>query len=279
MCRWLTYSGAPIYLEKLLFEPENSLIRQSLHARQARVSTNGDGFGLGWYADHERPGTYHEILPAWNDRNLKSLAHQLKARLFFAHVRASTGTATTRANCHPFAHGRWMFMHNGQIGGYERVRRALDMLIPDHLYPCREGTTDSELMFYLLFHFGLEQDPPAALRRMTAHILDVMAAQKVEEPLRMTASLTDGETVWAVRFASDAEPPSLYYGCVEDGLMVVSEPLDMVDNQWQPLPAGHLLTARSCTQITLETFLPGAAKSLDVGTMLQAANCVEKGAA
>jgi len=114
---------------------------------------------------------------------------------------------------------------------------------------------------------------------MTAHILDVMAAQKVEEPLRMTASLTDGETVWAVRFASDAEPPSLYYGCVEDGLMVVSEPLDMVDNQWQPLPAGHLLTARSCTQITLETFLPGAAKSLDVGTMLQAANCVEKGAA
>ncbi|MGA4923289.1 hypothetical protein, partial [Bacillus subtilis] len=32
--------------------------------------------------------------------------------MFFAHVRAATGTAVTRQNCHPFACGRWMFMHN-----------------------------------------------------------------------------------------------------------------------------------------------------------------------
>lgn len=147
-------------------------------------------------------------------------------------------------------------MHNGQIGGYDRLRRSLDQLIPDQLYAYRQGTTDSELMFYLLFHFGLEQDPPAALRRMTAHILETMARHQIEEPLRMTASLTDGETVWAVRFASDAEPPSLYYGCVEDGLMVVSEPLDAAHDQWRSLPASHLLTARSCSEIALENFLP-----------------------
>jgi len=136
------------------------------------------------------------------------------------------------------------------------VRRVLDLLIPEDLYASRQGTTDSELMFYLLFHFGLEKDPAAALRRMTAHVLDVMSQHQIQEPLRMTASLSDGETVWAVRFASDVEPPSLYYGCVDDGLMVVSEPLDMVDNQWQPLPPGQLLTARSCHQISLENFLP-----------------------
>ena len=163
MCRWLTYSGRSIYLEKLLFEPENSLIQQSLHARKARVATNGDGFGLGWYGERELPGTYHETLPAWNDRNLKSLSHQLQASLFFAHVRASTGTATSRANCHPFTHGRWLFMHNGQIGGYDRIRRSLEALIPDELYHCRQGTTDSELFFYLLFRHGLEEDPAHAL--------------------------------------------------------------------------------------------------------------------
>ncbi len=150
MCRWLTYSGAPIYLEKLLFEPENSLIHQSLQARKGRVATNGDGFGIGWYGERDVPGVYHEILPAWNDSNLKSLSHQLQSTLFFAHVRASTGTATSRLNCHPFSHGKWLFMHNGQIGGYDKVRRALDQLIPDALYPYRQGTTDSELMFFLL---------------------------------------------------------------------------------------------------------------------------------
>jgi predicted glutamine amidotransferase len=254
MCRWLTYSGRPIYLEKLLFEPENSLIQQSLHARKARVATNGDGFGLGWYGERDLPGTYHETLPAWNDRNLKSLSHQLQASLFFAHVRASTGTATSRANCHPFTHGRWLFMHNGQIGGYDRIRRSLENLIPDELYHHRQGTTDSELFFYLLFRHGLEQDPAHALAETARAILGIMQAHGVTEPFRMTASLTDGKRTWAVRFATDPEPPSLYYGCEPDGLIIVSEPLDMIADHWQRVPAGHLLTVEGNCTVSLAPF-------------------------
>jgi hypothetical protein len=93
MCRWLAYSGRPLYLEDFLFKPENSLINQSLHARKGHVATNGDGFGVGWYGEHSTPGIFRDILPAWNDANLRSLAEQISARLFFAHVRASTGTA------------------------------------------------------------------------------------------------------------------------------------------------------------------------------------------
>ncbi len=59
-----------------------------------------------------------EIRPAWSDENLTSFCAQVRSPLFFAHVRASTGTPTTRANCHPFAHGRFLFMHNGQVGGF-----------------------------------------------------------------------------------------------------------------------------------------------------------------
>jgi glutamine amidotransferase len=254
MCRWLTYSGRPIYLEKLLFEPENSLIQQSLHARKARVATNGDGFGLGWYGARTTPGTYHETLPAWNDRNLKSLSHQLQARLFFAHVRASTGTATSRANCHPFTHGQWLFMHNGQIGGYDKVRRPLEQLIPDELYHCRQGTTDSELFFFLLFRHGLETDPARALALTTRTILDVMEAHEVEEPFRMTASLSNGARTWAVRFATDQEPPSLYYGCEPDGLIIVSEPLDLIADHWQRVPPGHLVTVESACNVELSRF-------------------------
>ena len=146
MCRWLAYSGRPIYLDAALFEPEYSLIEQSLHARMTRSTTNGDGFGIGWYGGRERPGLFRDILPAWNDDNLLSVSEQIRSGLFFAHVRASTGTQTSRANCHPFRYGRWLFMHNGAIGGYDQVRHRLDLLIDPALYPGRAGTTDSETL-------------------------------------------------------------------------------------------------------------------------------------
>jgi glutamine amidotransferase len=154
-------------------------------------------------------------------------------------------------------------MHNGQIGGYDRIRRALDQLIPDEYYAARQGTTDSELIFYLMFRHGLERDPARALESTVSLILDTMARHCVAEPFRMTASLTDGETIWALRFSSDKEPPSLYYRCVEDGLMVVSEPLDQVADHWHPVPPGHLLTATSCHKVALQSFAPEAAIGMD----------------
>jgi glutamine amidotransferase len=67
-------------------------------------------------------------------------------RPVLAHVRASTGGASSRANCHPFVSGRWSFMHNGQISGFEKLRRRLEGGISDALYDQRQGTTDSELV-------------------------------------------------------------------------------------------------------------------------------------
>ncbi|MDX2222241.1 MAG: class II glutamine amidotransferase [Rhodospirillaceae bacterium] len=271
MCRWITYAGPPIYLEKLIYEPENSLVRQSLSARRARVPTNGDGSGIGWYGERDLPGLYRETRPAWNDPNLRSLAHQIRSRLFFAHVRASTGTAASIANCHPFAHGRWIFMHNGQIGGYEKVRRRLDAAIPDDVYNARVGTTDSEAFFYLLFGQGLDHDPPRALARAVRLVLDEMARAGTDEPFRMTAALSDGRTIYALRYASDPEPPSLYFardsgardsGARDSGardgerLMVVSEPLDADEGSWTAVDTGHLLVSRLDAPPRIVPFAP-----------------------
>jgi glutamine amidotransferase len=257
MCRWITYMGPPIYLEKLIYEPENSLVRQSLSARRARVPTNGDGSGIGWYGARDLPGLYRETRPAWNDPNLRSLAHQIESRLFFAHVRASTGTAASIANCHPFAFRRWMFMHNGQIGGYERVRRPLDAMIADEVYNARVGTTDSEAFFYLLFGHGLERDPVAALARTVGAVLKAMDTAGVDEPFRMTAALTDGETVYALRYATDPEPPTLFYADADERLMIVSEPLDAEEGSWTPVENAHVLVARRGTRPAVARFSPG----------------------
>jgi glutamine amidotransferase len=259
MCRWLTYCGEPIYLDKVLFEPRNSLINQSLHARHSHVTTNGDGFGVGWYGERGVPGVYRDILPAWNDANLKSLSHQIRSGLFLAHVRASTGTATARSNCHPFAHGQWLFMHNGQIGGYDRLRRRLEAMIDDHVYPYRLGTTDSELLFYLLFGDGLESDPLEALSRSVARINAERSALGAEAPFRLTATLTDGARVYAIRYSTDEAPPSLYWSRSADHLLVVSEPFDDEDDTrcWNEVPPNQLLVAERNGPIDIVPFIPG----------------------
>jgi len=78
MCRWLAYSGPPIHPDAYLFEAENSLIQQSLKAQLAVTPTNGDGFGLGWYGARPEPGLFRDVLPAWNDENLKCVAEMVE---------------------------------------------------------------------------------------------------------------------------------------------------------------------------------------------------------
>ena len=105
MCRWLAYSGTPVLLEELLYKPAHSLIDQSLHSRLGVETTNGDGFGVGWYGEGETPAVFKSVEPAWNDRNLHELARSVRSGLVFAHIRASTGTPVQQTNCHPFRHG------------------------------------------------------------------------------------------------------------------------------------------------------------------------------
>ncbi len=268
MCRWLAYAGPPIYLESLILKPEHSLITQSRNAHQSVTHINADGFGIGWYGAKHEPGVYRDILPAWNDTNLKSLAAQITSPLFFGHVRATTGTAVTRLNCHPFSHKRYLFMHNGVIGGFERVRRALVMAVDPALFPLIQGTTDSEVFFYLLLSNGLDGDPEGAFRRTVALVLAEMQAAGVTDRFAMTAALSDGESILALRFASAGVAPSLYYAIgvhpldalgvrvvdADQACLIVSEPLDEVVESWQEVPAGNMLVAGTggCAVIPFE---------------------------
>ena len=243
MCRFLAYQGAPLLLEDLVSAPSHSLIAQSLHARQGHTTTNGDGFGVGWFGERATPGLYREVHPAWSDDNLRALCAQVRSGLFFAHVRASTGTATSRDNCHPFAVGRHMFMHNGQIGGWPQLRRRVEAMIPDRLYQARRGTTDSEAILLAAMANGLDDDPPAAIMRTLSDIWALMRADAIEAPLRFTAALTDGQRLWAFRWASDDQPATLYWRQDPSGVVVVSEPFDHGHAGWQSVPSGGYVRA------------------------------------
>ncbi|HEY6712910.1 MAG TPA: class II glutamine amidotransferase [Rubrobacter sp.] len=185
---------------------------QSLHARLGVDTTNGDGFGVGWYGpDAQTPAVFHSIEPAWNDRNLREVAGHVQSPLFLAHIRASTGTAVQQTNCHPFRHGRWLWVHNGLVRDFHRVKRELALAVDESLYPQMEGSTDSEMLFYLALTFGLEDDPPGAVERMVGFVEEVGNRHGTEHPIQMTIGTTDGSSVWAFRYSSEGKSRSLYY--------------------------------------------------------------------
>jgi glutamine amidotransferase len=254
MCRWLAYSGSPVLLEELLYGRQNSLIVQSLHSRLGAEETNGDGFGIGWYGDQESPAVFHSIEPAWNDRNLRELAGHITSPLVFAHIRASTGSPVQQTNCHPFRHGRWLWMHNGFLDGFTKVKRDLTVAVDPELYPEIEGTTDSELMFHLALTFGLEDDPPDAVARTIGLVESVGHEHGVEFPFQGTIATTDGERVWAFRYSSEGKSRSLFFSTDvrtlralypdnemlrdlgDESRLVVSEPLGDLPGAWNEVP-------------------------------------------
>lgn len=259
MCRWLAYSGDPVLLEELLYRPTHSLIDQSRHSRLGVETTNGDGFGIGWYSGGEGdgpgvPGLFRAIGPIWSDRNLRNLARHVRAPIVLAHIRASTGTAVQETNCHPFQFGNWLWMHNGKISNFARLKRDLVLAVDPLLYPAIEGSTDSEVMFYLALTFGLRDDPPRAVERMVGLVEDVARRHEVDNAMQMTVATSDGERVWAFRYSTEHHSRSLFYSrdvrtlralypdnpviqrASDEARLIVSEPFGDLLGAWSEVP-------------------------------------------
>jgi glutamine amidotransferase len=190
----------------------------------------------------------------WNDRNLRELAADITSDLFLAHVRSSTGTAVQQTNCHPFRHGRWLWMHNGLINGFEKVRRDLLLAVDPSLFPSVEGTTDSELMFYLALTMGLDKDAPAAVARMVGFVEATGKRHGIEHPMQMSLATSDGRNLWVFRYSTERRSRSLFYStdiptlrklhphmaqlhAVSEGTrLVVSEPFADLPGAWNEVP-------------------------------------------
>jgi predicted glutamine amidotransferase len=276
MCRWMAYSGDPAPAGELLFRPVHSIIDQSLHAKLGGFTTNGDGFGIGWYGDGAAPAVYKSTLPAWSDENLREVAGQIRTPLLFAHVRASSGTPVQRSNCHPFRYGRWLWMHNGSLARFPDVKHDLVLAVDSSLYPAIEGSTDTEMLFFLALTFGLADDPPAAVARAVGFVEDAGRRRGVEYPVHMTVATSDGESIWVFRYSSEKSTSSLYYSsdvsqvrrlypeldALEqlgaDTRFIVSEPLRDLPGAWHEVPEGSWALVRAAHQ-EIHPFVPVAA--------------------
>ena len=279
MCRFIAYLGLPILISDVLMKTKNSLIRQSMHARESDVILNGDGFGLGWY-NHDvdgHPGVFKSIQPAWSDENLASLASKIRSACFFAHVRAASTGSTSLNNCHPFAMNNYLFMHNGGLGEFTKLKRLLRRGLLDETYNWIKGDTDSEHFAALFWDTikrkdlsisttGLMQGMDETLKRLN----QLKKELKITEPDYINCVITHGRNLFAMRYVSDPtlEPSSLHYASgdryvvQEDGFMVeqptekmpstvliVSERLDNHRADWREIKPNHYLTVNASLEI------------------------------
>jgi glutamine amidotransferase len=275
MCRWLAYAGGEIPLSELIFNTRHSLIDQSLDARLGPNTTNGDGFGVGWYDRLDTPGMYKSTQPAWNDDNLYDLCNHVDSPLFLAHIRASTGTSVEYSNCHPFRYGNWLFVHNGLIREFSRVRRRLLHELDEDHFRGLHGVTDSELMFMLAMQFGLADDPRAGIARMVGFVERIGWDADIRYPVQMTLGIADGQRLYAVRYSSEGKSRTLYHSrdlsAIEAELnprqqdllnrmtsrarAVVSEPLSELQQLWEPIPESSFVTVEDGA-VSVKPFSP-----------------------
>jgi glutamine amidotransferase len=259
----MAWSGQPVLMEELLFKTQHGLIDQSLHSRMGAETTNGDGFGVGWYGAGEGPAMYHSVAPAWGDTNLRELAAHIETPLFLAHVRATSGTAVQQTNCHPFRHGRWLFVHNGVVAGFHDMRRELMLAVDPDLFADFQGSTDSEVIFRLALTFGLEEDPVGALEHALGLVEETARKHGIENALQTSMGLSDGEGLWAFRYSTEGKSRTLFTSTdahslralhpenerlqlLHDGdRLIVSEPVAELPGAFEEIPEASVLIVQS----------------------------------
>jgi glutamine amidotransferase len=265
MCRLAAYIGPEIFISSLVTEPKHSIIHQSYHAKERVEPLNGDGFGIGWYAPQfcDTPAVFREVSPAWNNQNLRHVARVTKSTCIFAHVRAATiGGQLSQTNCHPFSWKNFLFMHNGTIFDFDRIRRTLRQGLSDEAYNLIQGYTDTEHIFALFadqiqkINNPTIEDLAHSLTGAISRIETLKRQAGITTPSTMNLVLSDGNRILATRYVSEGEDSnSLYISTVgqfycKDGLchmdegekafLVASEPLN-ASQQWERVENNHIV--------------------------------------
>jgi len=219
MCRILAYIGEPLPVRSLLFDTDNSLVRQSYSPRMMNTFLNLAGFGMqAWdptSIQPDDPFTYRATtLPSF-DRNLRFLSSKLAPTCLVAHVRGVTYSdeaVVTETNLHPFQFDgtRVALAHNGHLRQFSRMRYSLVEHVRPELAQCIEGTTDSEWIYALILSqlddpYGLPeaQELAGATAGALRILRDVRAAHGIDTSSPANLCVCTGRAVVATRFSFD----------------------------------------------------------------------------
>lgn len=280
MCRLMAYKGTSIIIDKLLYQPKNSLINQSSNAKEIEEPLNGDGFGIGWYAQEvdDEPVTFVSVNPAWSSRNLRNLAPKIRTNCMIAHVRAASVGEVSESNCHPFQYKNLLMAHNGGVESFPLIKRLLREPLTDELYNWIKGQTDSEHIFAYLVNYLYKKNkvitPDAvadAFEHTFQHINHLMKKVGITDAAYLNMAITDGRFIVATRYVSDPkeEALTLYHSeggryVVENGITRMEAPKDddnavlivsekLTDGkEWTLIPKNHLVIVEDSLNVRVK---------------------------
>jgi len=226
---------APIYTPMLsrdvLFEPDDTVNYQE----------NCDGFGIAFYPSNKAlylPALLRDCKPIWHSNNVGPIAGAVESSLVFGHVRKTMNFGSiAEQNCHPFRYGAYIFMHNGGVFKFHKVKNRMRMLISeffdsvskDHDIEYEiQGTTDSETLFFLILGLIAKKmnsldftKPTLSAEELKSCMLEginivlklvIDTVGKIGRGCTLNLALSDGMSVIVTRFRnSKKQPPSLYY--------------------------------------------------------------------
>ena len=280
MCRLMAYKGTPIIMDKLLYQPKNSLVNQSINAKEIEEPLNGDGFGIGWYVPEVNfePATFVSVNPAWSNRNLRNLAPKMQTECMIAHVRAASVGEVSEANCHPFQYKNILMAHNGGVEEFPKIKRKLREGLNDEMYNWIKGQTDSEHIFAYLINTLITQHKTVGIDEVVSSfettfsfLKKLMKETGITEAGYLNMVFTNGLFIVATRYCTDPEwdPLTLYHSegsrfVVEDGntrleapedddqaVLIVSEKLTD-DANWTMIPNNHFVIVEQSLNVRVK---------------------------
>jgi predicted glutamine amidotransferase len=166
-------------------------------------------------------------------------------------------------------------VHNGYVGDFHVIRRDLMLAVAPELFDGIMGSTDTEVVFRLALTFGLEEDPIRALER-TVGLIEATAIERGVAPMvQGTFGVSDGSSLWAVRYATTGRARSLFTSADVDSLhqlypdkkmwfttatsadrLIASEPFSDLPGVWQEIDESSAVIVRSGGVLDHERFHP-----------------------
>lgn len=131
----------------------DSGVHQSLvgaeNALGVQSERHPDGWGVAYYAANA-PHVVKSTHAARQDRLFHRLSGVVSSQCVVAHVRRATQGQQEILNTHPFQFGPWVFAHNGNLLNFATIAKEIRDQIDPKLARYILGSTDSELIFFLL---------------------------------------------------------------------------------------------------------------------------------
>lgn len=108
-----------------------------------------DGWGVAYYLENT-PHLIKSTDCAMDDQLFQKVSGVVSSQTVIAHIRKATQGKHSILNSHPFQYGKWVFAHNGNIKNFNLKKKKLISLVDPELARFILGTTDSEVIFFIL---------------------------------------------------------------------------------------------------------------------------------